>query len=266
MRVAIDHVLSSFTETQKLPSPLPSDVAYYRAYLTLTRPITDTETHFLDSTDDLVSLMRRRSRRRRSISTSSSSSFSSSVADDGVSPTSPEPVAPEVIVGGGNVHRPAGVFWDDALTPMPRPRPPRFPSAGSIFEAPSTPCPAAGASPMKVRLSEIRAADSEMPAWWQQPSPPSSSIQMRGLLLMLLVMLLPPLLAFTVLRATVLRMVLVSVLAMSGLFWIGTVSGRGRNGGFRREDLMVLAGGACGAIVTVVAALAPLAGFDTRLA
>ncbi|TLS23629.1 uncharacterized protein PpBr36_06532 [Pyricularia pennisetigena] len=51
-----NHVLTSFTETQKLPSPAADDVENYRTYLAAKNPIAEIEARFLDTADDLVSL------------------------------------------------------------------------------------------------------------------------------------------------------------------------------------------------------------------
>ncbi|KAJ4410994.1 hypothetical protein N0V82_009098 [Gnomoniopsis sp. IMI 355080] len=51
-----NHALSSFTSTRDLPAPALSAVTEYRDYLATYRPISDIETRFLDSTDDLVTL------------------------------------------------------------------------------------------------------------------------------------------------------------------------------------------------------------------
>ncbi|ROT38398.1 hypothetical protein SODALDRAFT_359489 [Sodiomyces alkalinus F11] len=51
-------VLSSFKDTQSLPSPHPDDIHTYRTYLATHGPVIDTETRFLDWEDDLVSLAR----------------------------------------------------------------------------------------------------------------------------------------------------------------------------------------------------------------
>ncbi|CAN8105357.1 unnamed protein product [Discula destructiva] len=48
--------LSSFTSTRDLPAPSHSVVDEYREYLAKHRPISDAETRFLDSTDDLITL------------------------------------------------------------------------------------------------------------------------------------------------------------------------------------------------------------------
>ncbi|KAK1579987.1 uncharacterized protein LY79DRAFT_592567 [Colletotrichum navitas] len=53
-----NHVLSSFKDTQHLPSPDPQDVDFYRAYLANHNPIVEIEARFLEPTDDLVSLAR----------------------------------------------------------------------------------------------------------------------------------------------------------------------------------------------------------------
>jgi hypothetical protein len=51
-----DKVLTSFTETQYLPPASAPDVENYRSYLSTVNPIAESETHFLDPTDDLVCL------------------------------------------------------------------------------------------------------------------------------------------------------------------------------------------------------------------
>lgn len=51
-----NHVLTSFTETQKLPSPTADDVDNYRTYLAVKNPIAEIEARFLDIAEDLVSL------------------------------------------------------------------------------------------------------------------------------------------------------------------------------------------------------------------
>ncbi|KAH6668132.1 hypothetical protein F5X68DRAFT_53396 [Plectosphaerella plurivora] len=53
-----NQLLSSFGETQSLQSPDPADVDAYRDYLITHGPIVQTETHFLDAEEDLVSLSR----------------------------------------------------------------------------------------------------------------------------------------------------------------------------------------------------------------
>lgn len=55
-RLFADHVLTSFTETQKLPIPAADDVENYRTYLAAKNPIAEIEARFLDTADDLVSL------------------------------------------------------------------------------------------------------------------------------------------------------------------------------------------------------------------
>lgn len=52
----VDHVLSSFASTRDLPAPSLSDVDEYRSYLATHQPITEVETRFLDTVDDLVTL------------------------------------------------------------------------------------------------------------------------------------------------------------------------------------------------------------------
>lgn len=51
-----DHVLSSFAATRDLPAPSASDVHEYRSYLATHQPITEVETRFIDTADDLVTL------------------------------------------------------------------------------------------------------------------------------------------------------------------------------------------------------------------
>ncbi|KAJ4387273.1 hypothetical protein N0V93_007862 [Gnomoniopsis smithogilvyi] len=51
-----NHALSSFTSTRDLPAPALSAVTEYRDYLATYRPISDVETRFLDSTEDLITL------------------------------------------------------------------------------------------------------------------------------------------------------------------------------------------------------------------
>ncbi|KAI8274657.1 hypothetical protein K4K59_010466 [Colletotrichum sp. SAR11_240] len=75
-----NHVLSSFKDTQNLPSPDPRDIDYYRAYLANHNPIVEIETRFLDPADDLVSLAR---------PSPSTSEFSSSYSDDLRTPMPP---------------------------------------------------------------------------------------------------------------------------------------------------------------------------------
>lgn len=72
-----NHALSSFRESQNLPSPDLADVETYRTYLATDNPIAEIETRFLDPTDDLVSLApdSRPQHRPRSDSSSSSSSY-----------------------------------------------------------------------------------------------------------------------------------------------------------------------------------------------
>lgn len=52
----VDQALSSFNTTQSLTAPAPTDVDTYREYLSTEHPIAEAETHFLDPSDDLVSI------------------------------------------------------------------------------------------------------------------------------------------------------------------------------------------------------------------
>ncbi|KIH93890.1 hypothetical protein SPBR_05653 [Sporothrix brasiliensis 5110] len=71
-----NHVLSSFTETQHLPSPTLSDISDYRSYLDTQQPIAEIETRFLDAGEDLVTLAPPRHKRTR-LSDEASSGLSS---------------------------------------------------------------------------------------------------------------------------------------------------------------------------------------------
>ena len=51
-----DQALSSFNSTQSLNHPDAEDIEQYRTYLQTEQPIAEAETHFLDPTDDLVSI------------------------------------------------------------------------------------------------------------------------------------------------------------------------------------------------------------------
>ncbi|XMA13799.1 hypothetical protein WAI453_006590 [Rhynchosporium graminicola] len=51
-----NQALSSFNSTQSLHQPNPEDIENYRSYLQTEQPIIEAETHFLDPTDDLVSI------------------------------------------------------------------------------------------------------------------------------------------------------------------------------------------------------------------
>ncbi|KAJ2973132.1 hypothetical protein NUW58_g9017 [Xylaria curta] len=51
-----NRVLSSFRETLSLPAPTLNDISQYRGFLLNYSPISEVETQFLDSTDDLVCL------------------------------------------------------------------------------------------------------------------------------------------------------------------------------------------------------------------
>jgi hypothetical protein len=53
---SIDQALSSFNSTQSLAPPDPEDIDFYRSYLQSEHLIAEPETHFLDPTDDLVSI------------------------------------------------------------------------------------------------------------------------------------------------------------------------------------------------------------------
>jgi hypothetical protein len=54
--IVLDQALSSFNTTQSLSPPDPTDVDVYREYLSTEHPIAEAETHFLDPSDDLVSI------------------------------------------------------------------------------------------------------------------------------------------------------------------------------------------------------------------
>ncbi|KAH7370179.1 hypothetical protein BKA65DRAFT_386212 [Rhexocercosporidium sp. MPI-PUGE-AT-0058] len=51
-----NQALSSFNSTQSLTHPDLEDIEHYRTYLQTEQPIAEAETHFLDPTDDLVSI------------------------------------------------------------------------------------------------------------------------------------------------------------------------------------------------------------------
>lgn len=87
----LDHVLSSFTETQHLASPTLSDISDYRSYLDTQQPITEIETRFLDASEDLVTLAPPRNKRARLADGSSglSSPSASSSGSDACLPSSP---------------------------------------------------------------------------------------------------------------------------------------------------------------------------------
>ncbi|KAI0838529.1 hypothetical protein F5Y06DRAFT_296606 [Hypoxylon sp. FL0890] len=51
-----NRLLSSFRETQGMPTPTMEDIQEYRSYLATHAPIAEVETRFLDATDDLISL------------------------------------------------------------------------------------------------------------------------------------------------------------------------------------------------------------------
>ncbi|KAH9207101.1 hypothetical protein DL95DRAFT_438697 [Leptodontidium sp. 2 PMI_412] len=51
-----NQALSSFNSTQSLTHPDLEDIEHYRSYLQTEQPIAEAETHFLDPTDDLVSI------------------------------------------------------------------------------------------------------------------------------------------------------------------------------------------------------------------
>ncbi|KAK4446589.1 hypothetical protein QBC34DRAFT_304921 [Podospora aff. communis PSN243] len=103
-----NQVLTSFTETQALPSASLSDVETYRTYLATRNPIAEIETRFLDPTDDLVCLSPPNNPSRRSSSSSSSSTSSPALSEDMLTPMplkttfgfSPSP--PDT--GGTNTH------------------------------------------------------------------------------------------------------------------------------------------------------------------
>ena len=75
-----DHVLSTFKDTQSLPSASLDDVETYRTYLATRNPIAEIETRFLDPADDLVCL--------------AGSSRPSSPSNSFVSPTSEDMLTP----------------------------------------------------------------------------------------------------------------------------------------------------------------------------
>ncbi|KAI1378143.1 hypothetical protein F4677DRAFT_36241 [Hypoxylon crocopeplum] len=52
-----NRILSSFRETEGMPIPTMEDIREYRNYLAAHTPIADVETHFLDATNDLVSVV-----------------------------------------------------------------------------------------------------------------------------------------------------------------------------------------------------------------
>ncbi|KAK1757101.1 hypothetical protein QBC47DRAFT_297930 [Echria macrotheca] len=68
-----NHVLTTFKETQSLPSASLSDIETYRTYLATQNPIAEIETRFLDPADDLVCLAQVSRGGRASTSSCSSS-------------------------------------------------------------------------------------------------------------------------------------------------------------------------------------------------
>ncbi|KAK0611994.1 hypothetical protein B0T14DRAFT_339562 [Immersiella caudata] len=80
-----NQVLTSFTDTQALPSASLSDIETYRTYLATRNPIAEIETRFLDPTDDLVCLSSAKTSRRSS-SSSSSSTSSPALSEDMLTP------------------------------------------------------------------------------------------------------------------------------------------------------------------------------------
>jgi hypothetical protein len=65
---------------QALDPPDPADISHYREYLHTEHPIAEAETHFLDPTDDLVSVCSEKPRYAESVSPETQTSESSSVA------------------------------------------------------------------------------------------------------------------------------------------------------------------------------------------
>lgn len=97
-----NQALSSFNSTQSLNHPDAEDIEQYRTYLQTEQPIAEAETHFLDPTDDLVSIYSDnlapppflRTSHAPS-STVSSSEISSQVSSSVAPPPSPVRAAPQ---------------------------------------------------------------------------------------------------------------------------------------------------------------------------
>lgn len=92
-----DQALASFNSTRSLTPANPEDVTSYRTYLQTAHPITESETHFLDPEDDLISIFSEQMPSSSSYTTSQDSSVSSyapSVTVESKSTTNPptEPV------------------------------------------------------------------------------------------------------------------------------------------------------------------------------
>lgn len=75
-----NQALAAFHQTQGLSPPSPTDISLYRSYLHSEQPIAEVETHFLDPTDDLVSVCSDRvPRSSTSFSPETQTSYASSV-------------------------------------------------------------------------------------------------------------------------------------------------------------------------------------------
>lgn len=100
-------MLSSFASTRDLPAPSLCDVDEYRTYLATHQPITEVETRFLDTVDDLVTLAASKDK------VSSPSSMSAVVSEQ---PPSPAKLTPPVAQDHPDTFR---VPEEDSVPPFP---------------------------------------------------------------------------------------------------------------------------------------------------
>jgi len=84
-----DQALAAFNATQALNPPDPEDISTYRDYLSQEHPIVEAETHFLDPTDDLVSVCSERAPRATSFCPETQTSYASSVEFENQLPLQP---------------------------------------------------------------------------------------------------------------------------------------------------------------------------------
>jgi len=87
-----NQALAAFNTTQGLNPPDPEDISTYRDYLSSEHPIVEAETHFLDPTDDLVSVCSERlPRRQTTFCPETQTSYASSVEFLNTPHTQPAP-------------------------------------------------------------------------------------------------------------------------------------------------------------------------------
>lgn len=124
MRTPPDNILSSFRKTQFFPTPSLADINDYRSFLATSMPIVESETHFLDATDDLICVNAEEEEEEEEESDDDDDADSSDEEDAPATPmmSMPMPNAQFTLRGGGGGG--GGIGQHPGLGPSPSPSSP----------------------------------------------------------------------------------------------------------------------------------------------